>query len=40
MKLSEQWLRTWVNSKLSVYQFAEQMTLSGLELAAVHQVDG
>lgn len=40
MKLSEQWLRTWVNSKLSVDQLAEQLTLSGLEVAAVHPVAG
>jgi phenylalanyl-tRNA synthetase beta chain len=40
MKLSEQWLRTWVNPNLSVEQLAEQLTLAGLEVAAVHPVAG
>ena len=40
MKVSEQWLRTWVNPNLSVEQLAEQLTLAGLEVAAVHPVAG
>jgi phenylalanyl-tRNA synthetase beta chain len=40
MKLSEQWLREWVNPNLSVEQLAEQLTLAGLEVAAVHPVAG
>ena len=38
MKLSEQWLREWVNPDLTVKQLAEQMTLAGLEVATVHPV--
>lgn len=40
MKLSEQWLREWVNPHLNVKQLAEQMTLAGLEVAAIHPVAG
>jgi phenylalanyl-tRNA synthetase beta chain len=40
MKLSEQWLREWINPPLSVKQLAEQLTLAGLEVAAVHKVAG
>ena len=40
MKLSEQWLREWVNPNLNVEQLAEQLTLAGLEVAAVHPVAG
>ncbi|WP_342146552.1 phenylalanine--tRNA ligase subunit beta [Rickettsiella endosymbiont of Aleochara curtula] len=40
MKLSEQWLRTWVNPNLNVKQLAEQLTLAGLEVAGVHPVAG
>jgi phenylalanyl-tRNA synthetase beta chain len=40
MKLSEQWLREWVNPNLNVDQLAEQLTLAGLEVAAVHAVAG
>lgn len=40
MKVSEQWLRTWVNPNLSAKQLAEQLTLSGLEVAAVQPVAG
>lgn len=40
MKLSEQWLREWVNPNLNVKQLAEQLTLAGLEVAAVHPVAG
>ena len=40
MKVSEQWLRTWVNPNLSVKQLAEQLTLAGLEVAAMHPVAG
>lgn len=40
MKVSEQWLRTWVNPNLSVRQLAEQLTLAGLEVSAVHPVAG
>lgn len=40
MKVSEQWLRAWVNPNLSVEQLAEQLTLAGLEVAAVYPVAG
>jgi phenylalanyl-tRNA synthetase beta chain len=40
MKLSVQWLREWVNPNLTVKQLAEQMTLAGLEVAAIHPVAG
>ncbi len=40
MKLSEQWLREWINPDLSVKQLAEQLTNAGLEVAAVHSVAG
>lgn len=40
MKLSEQWLREWINPDLSVEQLAEQLTNAGLEVAAVHPVAG
>lgn len=40
MKLSEQWLREWVNPGLTVKQLAEQMTLAGLEVATIHPVAG
>lgn len=40
MKLSEQWLREWVNPDLSVEQLAERLTNAGLEVAAVHPVAG
>lgn len=40
MKLSEQWLREWVNPNLTVKQLAEQMTLAGLEVATLHPVAG
>lgn len=40
MKISEQWLREWVNPDLTVKQLAEQMTLAGLEVASIHPVAG
>jgi phenylalanyl-tRNA synthetase beta chain len=32
MKVSESWLREWINSPLSCVQLAEQLTLAGLEV--------
>lgn len=32
MKLSEQWLRSWVNPDLTAEQIGEQLTMAGLEL--------
>ena len=40
MKISEQWLREWVNPSLDVKAMAEQLTLGGLEVEAVSSVAG
>lgn len=40
MKLSEQWLREWVNPPLDMKQLAEQLTLAGLEVESVIPVAG
>lgn len=40
MKLSELWLREWVNPALKVEQLAEQLSLAGLEVAAISPVAG
>ncbi|MGA9855332.1 MAG: phenylalanine--tRNA ligase subunit beta, partial [Gammaproteobacteria bacterium] len=36
MKISERWLREWVNPKLDVRGVAEQLTLAGLEVESVN----
>lgn len=36
MKFSEQWLREWVNPALSRAELAQQLTLAGLEVDAIH----
>ncbi|MFW0073044.1 MAG: phenylalanine--tRNA ligase subunit beta [Coxiella-like endosymbiont] len=38
MKLSEAWLREWVNPPISTEQLAEQLTMSGLEVSSVQPV--
>lgn len=38
MKISEQWLREWVNPALSSSELAEQLTMAGLEVDAVEPV--
>lgn len=38
MKLSEQWLREWVNPALSAAQIGEQLTMAGLEIDGLDQV--
>lgn len=38
MKLSEQWLRQWVNPSLDAQQIGEQLTMAGLELDELTQV--
>lgn len=38
MKLSEQWLRQWVNLELNAAQIGEQLTMAGLELDELTQV--
>ena len=35
MKLSEQWLRQWVNPKLTTHELTEQITMLGLTVEAV-----
>lgn len=40
MKLSESWLREWVNPELSTADLVEQITMAGLEVDAVDGVAG
>jgi phenylalanyl-tRNA synthetase beta chain len=40
MKLSEQWLREWVNPPLDINELAEQLTLAGLEVESLGLVSG
>ncbi len=40
MKISESWLREWVNPELSTEQLVEQLTMAGLEVDAVEPVAG
>ncbi|NRB42275.1 MAG: phenylalanine--tRNA ligase subunit beta, partial [Pseudomonadales bacterium] len=40
MKISEKWLREWVNPALSVDELVEQITMAGLEVDAVEPVAG
>ena len=38
MKFSEQWLREWVNPKISTTKLTEQLTMAGLEVGTVTSV--
>ena len=40
MKFSEVWLREWIDPKLDTKQLAEQLTMAGLEVDAVHPAAG
>ncbi len=40
MKISEQWLREWVNPELSTEDLAHQITMAGLEVDAIEPVAG
>ncbi len=40
MKISEQWLREWVNPELDTENLAHQMTMAGLEIEAIEPVAG
>jgi phenylalanyl-tRNA synthetase beta chain len=40
MKISEQWLREWVNPPLDTQQLADQLTMAGLEIENVTPVAG
>ncbi len=35
MKISEQWLRDWVNPDIDTQQLAEQLTMAGLEVEEI-----
>ncbi len=38
MKISESWLREWVNPKLTTDELAAQITMAGLEVDAIEPV--
>ncbi|NVJ60896.1 MAG: phenylalanine--tRNA ligase subunit beta [Gammaproteobacteria bacterium] len=40
MKISEKWLREWVNPNASTQQIADQLTMAGLEVDAIEQLGG
>lgn len=40
MKISEQWLREWVNPQLSTEELAEQLSMAGLEVDGIEPVAG
>lgn len=40
MKISEQWLRTWVNPAISTEEMCQQLTMAGLEVDGVEPVAG
>ena len=40
MKISEKWLREWVNPELSTDELAHQITMAGLEVDAIEPVAG
>ena len=40
MKISEQWLREWVNPDVSTAELVEQLTMAGLEVDATEPVCG
>lgn len=40
MKLSEQWLREWVNPPVSLSEIAKQLTMAGIEVEAIEPVAG
>jgi phenylalanyl-tRNA synthetase beta chain len=40
MKLSEQWLRTWVNPDISTAEMVEQLTMAGLEVDGTEPAAG
>ena len=35
MKISEKWLREWVNPRLNTKQLAERLTMAGIEVGAI-----
>ena len=40
MKISEQWLRTWVNPSISTEEMVEQLTMAGLEVEGTEPAAG
>ena len=40
MKISEQWLRTWVNPSISTEEMVEQLTMAGLEVDGTEPAAG
>ena len=40
MKISEQWLRTWVNPDISTEEMCDQLTMAGLEIDGVESAAG
>lgn len=40
MKISESWLREWVNPNITVAELAEQLTMAGLEIDGVEALGG
>ncbi|MDH5710786.1 MAG: phenylalanine--tRNA ligase subunit beta [Gammaproteobacteria bacterium] len=40
MKISEQWLRTWVSPNISTEEMCDQLTMAGLEIDGVEPVAG
>lgn len=40
MKVSESWLREWLNPEVSVAQLTEQLTMAGIEVDATEPVAG
>ncbi|MDH5611401.1 MAG: phenylalanine--tRNA ligase subunit beta [Gammaproteobacteria bacterium] len=40
MKISEQWLRAWVNPAISTAEMCDQLTMAGLEIDSVEPVAG
>ncbi|MDT8282916.1 MAG: phenylalanine--tRNA ligase subunit beta, partial [Gammaproteobacteria bacterium] len=40
MKISEQWLRSWVNPAISTQEMCDQLTMAGLEVDGVEPVAG
>jgi len=39
MKINESWLREWVDPPIDIDKLAEQLTMAGLEVEAVHDAD-
>ncbi|MDH5472912.1 MAG: hypothetical protein OEY61_08655, partial [Gammaproteobacteria bacterium] len=40
MKISEKWLREWVNPAINTQQLADQITMAGLEVDSIESAAG